>query len=305
MIGQLYILTGVTGVGKTDLAIAWSQANDAEILSCDSTLFYRGMDIGTAKPTSEEQALVPHHGLDLVDVHEQYDVASYIQYAKTTIEEIQLRGKKVLITGGSGFYLKAFFSPVVDDIPVSQAIIDHLNVVYDHSGLEGLLALLNQYNPDGVGDLDIKNPRRVLKALARSMATGRSYPDLKADFLLQKTPFDGYIKHLTLLIRDEDDLKARIRIRAENMLKAGLIDEVKALIKLGIQTNPSAANAIGYREVIQYLSDNDGDQEALLERIIINTNQLVAKQRKWFRHQISPNKIFNLSQKIIPVQAIF
>src|SRR5258708_5175892 len=118
----LYILTGCTAVGKTEWALRWAETHRAEIVSCDSLLFYRGMDIGTAKPTATERARVPHHLIDLLDVTGRMDVAQYVARAKAAVAEIGARGQSVLVTGGSGFYLQSFFTPVADEVSVSAEV---------------------------------------------------------------------------------------------------------------------------------------------------------------------------------------
>src|ERR1043165_531532 len=110
----LHVITGPTAVGKTELSLGWGEVNDAEIVSCDSLLFYRGLDIGTAKPTKAELTRVPHHLIDVCEVAERMDVTVYVKQARTAVDDIVARGKRVLVTGGSGFYLKAFFGPVAD-----------------------------------------------------------------------------------------------------------------------------------------------------------------------------------------------
>ena len=118
----LYVLTGPTAVGKTEWALRWAESRGAEIVSCDSLLLYRGMDIGTAKPTAAERARVPHHLIDLFDVTETCDITRYVAAARTACEAIRARGRPVLVTGGSGFYLKAFFAPVADEVEVPPAV---------------------------------------------------------------------------------------------------------------------------------------------------------------------------------------
>ena len=118
----LHVLTGCTAAGKTEWALRWAEARGAEIVSCDSLLFYRGMDIGTAKPTAAEQARVPHHLIDLLAVTERMDVARYVALARDTVAAIIARGRPVLVVGGSGFYLRSFFAPVADEVAVPAAI---------------------------------------------------------------------------------------------------------------------------------------------------------------------------------------
>ena len=119
----LHVLTGPTAVGKTEWALRWAEEQGAEIVSCDSLLFYRGMDIGTAKPTAVEQARAPHHLIDMCAVTERIDVTHYVAKARAAVDAIAGRGRAVLVTGGSGFYLKSFFAPVADDIVVSMTAI--------------------------------------------------------------------------------------------------------------------------------------------------------------------------------------
>lgn len=294
---KLYVLTGATAVGKTELSLRWAEENNAEILSCDSLLFYRGMDIGTAKPGKAELERVIHHGIDLINVDEQYNVANYITYAKETINDIHARGKEVLIVGGSGFYLKAFFSPVTDGVMVSDDIKAAIEAIEKQSGLAGLLNKLNEWNTEeDLSLLDCKNPRRVVSALGRCWASGKSIRQLKKEFSMLPSAFAEYPKTLTLLQRNRVHLKERVRMRVEKMLGDGLVNEVQKLMEEGIEKNPSAANSIGYRETITFLKTG-GSVDALADAICVNTMQLIRKQEIFFRYQISPDKILDLDTK--------
>lgn len=292
----LHILTGPTAIGKTELSLLWAEKNNAEILSCDSTLVYKGMDIGTAKPTSAERTRISHHGIDLVSVNKQFSIKDYLEYSLKTVQEICSRGKNILITGGSGFYLKSFFDPVLDSLPESPEIKATVEKLLLQEGLSSVVEKLKALNPGGVGELDLHNPRRVTRALERCLISGKSLAELQADFNQLQSPFASYPKKLTLLTRDEANLKARVSQRVKQMLKEGLVDEVKVLLSQGILDNPSAANAIGYRETIEALNKNL-PLEALELSIIQNTFKLLAKQRKWFRHQIKPTKVLNLDNE--------
>lgn len=284
MTKRLHILTGPTAVGKTEYALSYAEAHDAEIVSCDASLFYRGMDIGTAKPSKEELARVPHHMIDLCAVDEPYDIVAFNAAARRAVEGILARGKAVVVTGGSGFYLKSF-APVIDTVVVSNEIRAEVVDLYEAQGLDGLLKRLRQASPEGVGNLDVKNPRRVLRALERCLASGKSLPDLQAEFAARPEPYAEFEKVLVLLERDPEQLRERVERRAGMMLEAGLLDEVRGLITQGIEANPSAASAIGYRETIAYLKGELAEVD-LLPTIILNTMHLVKKQRTWFRTQI-------------------
>lgn len=282
----LHVLTGCTAVGKTERALAWAERRGAEIVSCDSLLFYRGMDIGTAKPTAAEQSRVPHHLIDILDVTERMDVTRYVTRARAAIDDITARGRPVLVVGGSGFYLKSFLAPVADEVAVSPAIRAEVTALAPAEALARLQAL----NPGGLGTLDTANPRRVARALERCLASGRTAAELAADFARLRGPFADWSVAVTVLERSPEDLQARIARRVAAMLDAGLVEEVRRLAAAGLRNNPSAARAIGYREVLDCL---DGvlpatDLAAAIEK---NTRALVKKQRTWFRTQLGGARV--------------
>jgi len=284
--GVIHVLTGPTAVGKTGLGLRWAEARGAEIISCDSLLFYRGMDIGTAKPSAAERARVRHHLVDILEVTERMDVTQYLARAKTAAEEIAARGRAVLVTGGSGFYLQAFFAPVADAVevpPEVRARVENLPAAE-------AVAELRRLNPDGIENLDTANPRRVARALERCLAAGRTLRELAADFSRQRPPFADWDVVLVRLERPAAELNARIEARVRTMLRAGLVDEVRRLRAAGLEKNPSAARAIGYREVLAVL-DGRLEESALAAEIAKNTRALVKKQRTWFRTRLPPHAV--------------
>jgi len=285
----LHVLTGCTATGKTAWALRRAGELGAEIVSCDSLLFYRGMDLGTAKPTAAERARVPHHLIDICEPTEPMNVAHYVTLARRAVEEIAARGREVLVVGGSGFYLKAFFSPVADEVAVPAAIRAQVAARLAAEGLPALVAELRRLNPAGWDALDADNPRRVARALERCLATGRTLRELAVDFARQPAPFAGWRIELTRLERPPEELQRRIAARVAGMLGAGLVEEVRALRAVGLEKNPSAANAIGYREVIALLDGRLAAAELEAE-IVRNTRALVKKQRTWFRTQLPPHE---------------
>ena len=284
----LYVLTGPTAVGKTELALRWAEMNNAEIVSCDSLLFYREMDIGTAKPTREELQRVPHHLIDICGVREPMNIATYVPLARASVENIVARGRNVLVTGGSGFYLKAFFAPVADAIEVAPELRAELERRLETEGLASLVAELSDLNDGNLGGLDTANPRRVVRALERCRASGRTLETLRVDFAARASPFADWQVRCVRLERDRDELNQRIETRVDAMLAAGLMEEVRGLLALGLRDNPSAARAIGYRETIAVLDGALAHQE-LRAAIVQNTRALVRKQRTWFRTQLPPH----------------
>lgn len=292
---SLFVLTGCTAVGKTEWALEWAESNDAEIVSCDSLLFYKGMDIGTAKPTDSERARVPHHLIDICEPHERMDIAAFLPLAIAAVEDIHSRGKKVLVTGGSGFYLKAFFSPVLDSVRVSTKTREAVQNLEREGGLEKMVETLKSLDPDCEDELDIQNPRRVLKALERCMETGKSMRQLKAELLSQTNTLTEMSKKLVVLERDREELDARIEERVAAMLEEGLLEEVKKLRAAGFESNPSGAGSIGYRETLAYL-DGEIEFENLASNIVVDTRRLAKKQRTWFRTQLPVSTTINLTK---------
>lgn len=306
MFQTLYVLTGPTAVGKTALALEWAEANGAEILSCDASLFYRGMDIGTAKPTAAERARVPHHLIDVCGVRERMDVAKYVELARAAAEDIAARGRRVLVTGGSGFYLKSFFGPVADEVAVPPELRAAIEAKLAQEGLEALLAELRALNPGGLGELDVQNPRRVTRALERCRASGRTLAELAAEFAAKPGPFAAWDMRAVILEREPEELRERIVRRVDAMLREGLVEEVRRLRAEGIEENPSAASAIGYRETLALLRGELPERE-LAPQIALNTWKLVRKQRTWFRTQLPApaEKVRVLSATEARVEGLF
>lgn len=300
---KLHVLSGCTGVGKTEWALRWAEANAAEIVSCDSLLVYRGMDIGTAKPTAGERARVRHHLVDVADVSERFDVVRYAAAALTAVRDIIARGKHVLIAGGSGFYLRAFFAPVADDVPAVPGLREEIEERLARKGIAVLVDELARLNPGGLGALDTRNPRRVARALERCVASGRPLVELVQRFKTRPGAFAAFDVQLTELVRDPEALAQRLEQRINTMLEAGLVNEVARLDRAGIRANPSAARAIGYREVLDYL-DGKLPMAALGFEILKNTRALARKQRTWLRTQLPPHRTADAGAAI-DVSALF
>jgi tRNA dimethylallyltransferase len=286
----LHVLTGCTAAGKTEWALRWAEAFQGEIISCDSLLFYRGMDVGTAKPTAAERLRVPHHLIDVVPVAERMDVARYVALARAAAVRIGERGRPILVVGGSGFYLKAFFSAVADDVEVPPAVRAEVAGRLGAGGLPAVIEELRRLNPAGLGGLDLANPRRVVRALERSLAAGRPFLELAAEFGRRPSPFADWTMVLAEIARPPEELERRIAARVEHMLAAGLVEEVRRLAAAGLRDNPSAAAAIGYREVLACL-DGTLAPAALAAAIAARTRALVKKQRTWFRTQLPAHPV--------------
>ena len=294
MDSTLYIITGYTAVGKTRLSLDWAKAHDAEIISCDSLLFYRGMNIGTAKPTLQEMKEVPHHLIDIVPPSQQYSIHEYLEAVRSVVADIQSRGKRVLIVGGSGFYLNAYFAPVVDDLeldPEEEALITG---EFNSQPLENSVEALERLNPEGLGDLDTQNPRRVLKAWLRCVAAGKPLLEILKEFKERPGEFDHFDREVIVLSRAKESLEQRVELRIDQMLKDGLVEEVRGLLDQGLLDNPSAAGSIGYRETIAYLQGELAEAD-LAPLIAQNTRRLLKKQRTWFKKFLPEQALMDVS----------
>jgi tRNA dimethylallyltransferase len=301
---QLHILTGPTAVGKTALALEWAEANGAEIVSCDASLFYRGMDIGTAKPTAAERARVRHWLIDLCGVRERMDVAKYVELARAACEDIAGRGRRVLVTGGSGFYLKSFFGPVADTIEIPATVREEVAELERAGGVAALEARLREVSGDALGGLDLANPRRLTRALERCLATGRTVAELAAEFYAKPGPFADWDVRAVCLMREDAELRSRVEARVGQMLRDGLVEEVRRLRAEGIEENPSAASAIGYRETLAVLR-GEAAEAGLAEAISLNTWKLVRKQKTWFRTQVPEGKMRQVDANTVRAEGLF
>ena len=291
----IHVLTGCTAVGKSELALRWAVEHEAEIVSCDSLLFYRGMDIGTAKPTPDELARVPHHLIDICAVTEPMDITQYVARARSAVTGIWARRRRVLVTGGSGFYLKAFFAAVADEVAVPADLRARVRQLLANDGLAGAVAELRRLNPAGLEPLDVNNPRRVARALERCLASDRTLAELRDGFAKQPAPFADCEVQLCELRRESAELEGRIERRVAAMMAAGLVAEVRDLLEQGLKMNQSAVKAIGYRETIEHLEGRLAESD-LAGAIVRNTRALVKKQRTWFRTQLPVHRQLDAAQ---------
>ena len=278
----IYLLAGVTAAGKSKLSVALGERMNGELLSCDSIAIYKGMDVGSAKPSPEDREKVVHHGIDIVDAKENFSVLDYLLYAKGVINDAMKRSTPILVTGGSGFYLQSFLSPVVDQVEVSPDIRMKVEEMNREKGLEGMLQVLLELNPNGLGELDLNNPRRVMRGLERCLASGKTIEELKKEFEAQEVPYADFEKRIIWLDRENEDIEGRIAKRTEHMLNGGLLEETAELLSSGIEKNLSASNSVGYRQCIAHLKGEIPKKE-LASAINYSTRRLVSKQRKWFR----------------------
>jgi len=273
-----YFLVGPTAAGKSAVAQWIAQNGNYEILSADSMQVYRGMDIGTAKPSREDRASVNYHGIDLTTPDKPFSVWSYTRYARKALADIRSRGRKAVIVGGTGLYIKSL-TDGLRSIPASDpAYRTYWTGVLDEKGVGALQEELRKRRPDLYDSLrDKQNGRRLIRAIEMAEAGIGNGPGSWVKYH-RSAPLVG----LTL---PADELKSRIESRVADMYCLGLVDEVRKLLKQYGAFSPSASQAIGYAEAVALVEGRCSREEAM-SRTVVRTRQLAKRQRTWFRHQV-------------------
>ena len=279
----IYIIAGSTAIGKNNVALNLAYEKNAEIICCDPMLMYKNMDIGTAKPSIKERELIKHHLIDLITINNVSSIKYYFNNAVKAVNNIEQLKKNIIVVGGSFFYLKSFLKPISAEINISNKIKNDVSIIEKEKGINGLIKELHNYNSKDFSQyIDVNNPRRLSEALKRCISTGKSIKVLYEEFKKLENPFINYKKKLLLVQKSHNSMYERIINRTNNMIEEGLIDEVKMLINIGIKNNPSASNAIGYKETIKYIEDSSMNLKDLKNLIIKNTFILAKNQKKLF-----------------------
>jgi len=274
---KVIAVVGPTATGKTALAVALARAIDGEIVGADSRQVYRRMDIGTAKPTPQERALVPHYLLDVVDPDEPFSLAQYLELASAALEDIWARGRQPLLVGGSGQYVWALLEGwTVPRLPPQRELRRSLEERAAREGVDALHRELAHVDAQAAAGIDPRNVRRVIRALEVYQATGRPI-----SFWQEKAPpgWDALVLGLTC---PRDELYRRIDVRVDGMMEAGLVDEVRSLLAMGYRHELPSMSGIGYREVCQHLA-GELELPAVVARIKTATHRLARQQATWFR----------------------
>jgi tRNA dimethylallyltransferase len=278
------VLTGPTASGKSQLGIEIAQHLDAEIISMDSMALYRGMDIGTAKPTPEQQTQVRHHLLDVLDPWESASVAWWLKRATECCQEIEARGKHVLFVGGTPLYLKALLCGLFDGPPGDAPLRRRLTEEAAAFGVAALHARLAQRDPASAGRIHVNDLRRIVRALEVHELTGRPLSAWQTQWS-GPCGSEQTAKPQAVLCLDlpRAELYERIDRRAHAMFAAGLVEEVRRLRELERPWSREAAQAVGYKEVCAHL-DGGIDRAVTIAQVQMRTRQFAKRQLSWFRH---------------------
>ena len=286
MNNQLVTIIGPTAIGKTDLAIKIAEFYKTEIVSADSRQFYRELNIGTAKPSSSELSKIKHHLINNKSIQEQYNINDFEKDAIESINSIFKKNKVAVLVGGSGLFINSVLYGL-DEIPeIDENLRKSIYSDMDSLGIKVLQEKLKLLDPNSYDNIDIDNPRRLIRALEVTIGSGKPYSSF-----LKKTKKNRNFNVITIgLNQDRAELYEKINTRVDNMIKGGLIDEVKGLYEL---KNLKTLNTIGYSEVFKYI-DGIYSKDECINEIKKNTRRYAKRQLTWFKSienvkWVSPN----------------
>ena len=273
---RLVVIVGPTGIGKTRLALKLASVFNGEIISADSRQVYRYMDIGTAKPTPEELASVPHHLIDIVNPDEEFNLAFFQEKTHRAIEDIHRRGKVPFLVGGTGLYVKAViegFKP--PGVSPDQDFRYNIENNADDKTIDDLYNDLAAQDPDAANKIDRRNVRRLTRALEVHAKAGKAFSQLGTK---ESPPFETFIIGLT---NDRAELYRIVDRRVDEMIKQGFIQEVEGLLKRGYSLDLPSLSGIGYRHIGQFLR-GEITQEMAVQKIKTETHRFIRHQYAWF-----------------------
>ncbi|MBS3821117.1 MAG: tRNA (adenosine(37)-N6)-dimethylallyltransferase MiaA [Planctomycetes bacterium] len=277
---RAYFILGCTACGKGSAGREVARRLGAEIISVDSMKVYRRMDIGTAKPSAEARAEIPHHAVDVVEPAEASSVAQWVALAEAAIDEIRRRGRPALCVGGTSLYIKAVRDGLFEGCGADEAIRARLTARVEAEGTAELHRELAAIDPASADRIHPNDAKRIIRALEVHKMTGRAISELQQQWESQAGPRDDI--RLIGLRRNKADQSRRINARVKRMVDMGLLDEVRGLLAEPAGLSDQAAQAVGYAEIIDHLAGRCSFEKAV-EQIKINTRRLAKKQRTWMR----------------------
>lgn len=284
MVPKIAVITGPTATGKTALGIALAKKIGGEIVSADSMQIYKHMDIGTAKPSPEEMACIPHHMISIVSPFENYSVSRYVNDASACVDDILGRGKLPIVVGGTGLYIESLISGREFAVAGNESIRAALWVRYDSLGGEAMLKDLGDIDKESAERLHPNDKKRIVRALEIYMSTGMTITEHDMRTKIIPPRYDACV--IALSYTDRADLYERINNRVDAMLQKGLLDEVRMLLDMGLTRTQTALQAIGYKELAGVLLDNE-DTVTAVERIKMESRRYAKRQLSWFRRDQS------------------
>lgn len=277
---QCWFLAGPTACGKSATGLVLAQTGDMEIISLDSMALYRGMDVGTAKPTANDRSAVSHHLIDVIDPHQEFSVAEYVDAAETTCRDIVARGRKPLFVGGTGLYLRSLLRGVFEGPEADWAFRRSLEAEAAERDSGYLHGLLSERDPEAAAYLHPNDHRRIIRALEVLHVTGET---LSSQQDHPPLPPEQRPHHVYWLNPPRDWLHEQINRRVESMIQRGLVAEVRRLLDADRPMSRTARQALGYKEIIEHLEGRQSLAEAV-QQIQTRTRQFAKRQCTWFRN---------------------
>jgi tRNA dimethylallyltransferase len=296
----LVIVSGPTAIGKTAMAIKVAGALNAEIISADSRQFYKELKIGVAAPSKEELQTIKHHFIGHLSIHDYYNVSSYEKDVLSFLSPYFKNNEYAVMVGGSGLYIDAVCYGIDEFPEADEKLRGQLNEKYEKGGIHAISEMLRELDPVYYKTVDLQNPKRILRALEVCLATGKPFSEQRKN---KATERDFHIIKIGLN-RPRNELVDRIHKRVDKMLEMGLLDEVRSLYPY---KNLNALNAVGYKEIFNYL-DGEWPLDLAIEKIKTNTRRYAKRQITWFNREIEmkwfhPDFFEEILEYVIRVQS--
>ena len=274
----ILVIAGPTASGKTDASLELARLRPIDVIIADARQVFRHLDIGTAKPTSEEQAVCPHHLIDILEPSASYSAADYASDARAAIETVSEERLPVFV-GGSGLYISAALDGLSQDaIPPEPELRERLQRELEERGRDAMWEELQQHDPRAADRYADRNPRRILRALEVIRSTGRPF---SSTWDVQKDAYPAQVTYLAIEI-DRSTLRERITQRCHQMWSAGLLDETKRVLEMGVSPSAQALQTVGYAEALDVLEGQMSEDEAV-QKMITSTWRYAKRQLTWFR----------------------
>ena len=282
---KVIVIAGPTATGKTDLSIELAGKIKGEVISADSMQVYKGLDVGTAKATLDQMARVPHHLIDIREINEPYNAAAYARDAYEAISHIMAENKVPIVVGGNGFYLQSLLYGPPEGPPSDPEIRKKLEEDLEKFGVEMLFAKLKAFDPSYAQTITLQDKHKIVRALEIITVTGKKVSDFPKP--TEKKPVDAFEFICFFIYYPKPILYERIEKRCDIMLQEGLIDETIRMKEKGLEENSSAASAIGYRQVLDYLKTNQTpkDYSDFVAEFKKASRNYAKRQFTWFRKQ--------------------
>ncbi|MEW6665491.1 MAG: tRNA (adenosine(37)-N6)-dimethylallyltransferase MiaA [Thermodesulfobacteriota bacterium] len=276
---KLVVITGPTASGKSSMAVKLALRFGAEIVNADSMQVYRGMDVGTAKPSLEERQGIPHHLLDVVEPNEQFNAALYRSHALEALREIRERGKTAFVVGGTGLYIKSLLGGLMACPPADPGLRERLREEYEREGGAVLHRRLRELDPESAGRIHPRDTVRLLRALEVIQLSGKALSTTRRMHAFGERPFHALKICLQM---EREQLYHRINERCLWMIQEGLIGETEALLRKGFSPDLKPMKSLGYRHIVRFLR-GDWDRSTAVRELQADTRRYAKRQLTWFR----------------------